>query len=32
VLVAGIIGAAASAFPAIQAARLPIVDALRRQE
>jgi putative ABC transport system permease protein len=32
VLVAGIIGAAASAFPAVQAARLPIVDALRRQE
>ena len=32
VLVAGIIGAAASAFPAIQASRLPIVDALRRQE
>ena len=32
VLVAGIIGAAASAFPSIQAARLPIVDALRRQE
>jgi putative ABC transport system permease protein len=32
VLVAGIIGAAASAFPSVQAARLPIVDALRRQE
>jgi putative ABC transport system permease protein len=32
VIVAGIIGAAASAFPSVQAARLPIVDALRRQE
>jgi putative ABC transport system permease protein len=32
VLVAAAIGAAASAFPAVQAARLAIVDALRRQE
>ena len=32
IVVAGIIGAAASAFPAVQAARMGIVDALRRQE
>jgi putative ABC transport system permease protein len=32
VVVAAAIGAAASAFPAVQAARLAIVDALRRQE
>ena len=30
--VAALIGAAASAMPAVQAARLSIVDALRRQE
>jgi putative ABC transport system permease protein len=32
VLVAAAIGVAASAFPAVQAARMAIVDALRRQE
>jgi putative ABC transport system permease protein len=32
VVVAGLIGAAASAMPAVQAARMAIVDALRRQE
>jgi putative ABC transport system permease protein len=32
VVVAAVIGAAASAFPAVQAGRLAIVDALRRQE
>jgi len=32
VLAAAAIGAAASSFPAVQAARLAIVDALRRQE
>ncbi len=32
VVVAAVLGAAASAFPAVQAARLAIVDALRRQE
>ena len=32
VVVAGLIGAAASAMPAVQAARMTIVDALRRQE
>jgi putative ABC transport system permease protein len=32
VLVASVIGAAASALPAVQAARMSIVDALRRQE
>ena len=32
VVVAAAIGAAASAFPAVQSARLAIVDALRRQE
>jgi putative ABC transport system permease protein len=32
VVVAAAIGAAASSFPAVQAARLAIVDALRRQE
>jgi putative ABC transport system permease protein len=32
VVAAAVIGAAASSFPAVQAARLAIVDALRRQE
>jgi putative ABC transport system permease protein len=32
VVVAAAIGAAASAFPAVQSARMPIVEALRRQE
>jgi len=32
VVVAAAIGVAASSFPAVQAARLAIVDALRRQE
>ena len=32
IVVAALIGAAASAFPAVQSARLAIVDALRRQE
>jgi ABC-type lipoprotein release transport system permease subunit len=32
VVVAAAIGALASTFPAVQAARLAIVDALRRQE
>ncbi len=32
VVVAALLGVAASAFPAVQAARLAIVDALRRQE
>jgi ABC-type antimicrobial peptide transport system permease subunit len=32
IVVASVIGAAASALPAVQAAKLAIADALRRQE